>query len=216
MKKKLLTIVVGASVQGLSAQEGAPRFQLNPLPYAAHALEPYIGRQTVELHHGKHLQTYVNNVNSLVVGTKYEGMCLEEMARKAEGALGNNVGQVVNHDLYFGALSPHGGGNPPAALADALSRQWGSVEQFKTEFERQATSLFGSGWTYLVKSADGKLSIRNYANGETPLRDDLTPLLGFDVWEHAYYLDYQNRRADYLKALWNIVDWNVVLQRYER
>lgn len=200
----------------VNAQDTAPRYASVPLPYATDALEPVISKQTVELHYGKHLQGYAANVNNLVPGTPWEGKTLEEIVAGADGALYNNAGQLLNHNLYFTGFSPKGGGEPKGSLAKAIIAKWGSVEAFKDEFVKQATALFGSGWTWLAKDDKGELLIRNYANGGNPVKDGLEPILGFDVWEHAYYLDYQNRRADHLKALWNIVDWKVVGKRFEQ
>ena len=200
----------------VNAQDTAPRYASVPLPYATDALEPVISKQTVELHYGKHLQGYAANVNKLVPGTQWEGKTLEEIVAGSDGALYNNAGQLLNHNLYFTGFSPKGGGEPKGSLAKAIIAKWGSVEAFKDEFVKQATALFGSGWTWLAKDANGELLIRNYANGGNPVKDGLKPILGFDVWEHAYYLDYQNRRADHLKALWNIVDWKVVGKRFEQ
>jgi Fe-Mn family superoxide dismutase len=215
MKKKLFTMLLLATVQSTSSQTRTQQFQLLDLPYPKDALEPVISRQTLELHHGKHLQTYVNNVNRLIAGTQWEGKSIEEIVAQSDGALYNNAGQMLNHDLYFTAFSPQGGDDPTGTLLAAIEKEWGSVEAFKEEFTKQATALFGSGWTWLAMSADRKLVIKNYPNGGNPLKDQLTPLLGFDVWEHAYYLDYQNRRAEHIQKLWDIVDWKVVQERFE-
>lgn len=191
------------------------KFELIQLPYATDALAPVIGRQTVELHHGKHLQTYVNNLNNLLAGTADEGKPLEEIVAHAEGALFNNAGQVLNHNLYFTQFAPGAGGKPSGMLAEAIDKEWGTFEAFQKSFVDAGTSLFGSGWVWLAKAPDGKLQITKEANGGNPVSHGLCPLLGFDVWEHAYYLDYQNRRPDHLKALWDIVDWTVVARRYK-
>ncbi len=190
------------------------KFELVKLPYAADALEPVIGKQTIEYHHGKHLQTYVNNLNNLIPGTKFENTPLEKIVSESDGAIFNNAGQVLNHNLYFTQFSPKGGGKPQRKLAEAIDKTWGSFENFQKEFETAGVGLFGSGWVWLAKDKDGKLSITKEANGGNPVTKGLTPLLGFDVWEHAYYLDFQNRRADHLSALWKIVDWNAVGDRY--
>lgn len=192
----------------------AMKFELVKLPYATNALEPVISQQTIELHHGKHLQTYVNNLNNLVPGTKYENMDLISIVKESDGGIFNNAGQILNHDLYFTSFSPNGGGEPKGKLADAIKAQWGSFENFQKEFNAAGASLFGSGWVWLAKDANGKLSIEKEANGSNPVVKNLTPLLGFDVWEHAYYLDYQNRRADHLTELWKIIDWDAVGSRY--
>lgn len=191
------------------------KFELIQLPYAANALEPVISQKTVEFHHGKHLQTYVNNLNNLIEGTKYENASLEEIVAESDGAIFNNAGQVLNHNLYFTQFSPNGGGEPKGSLADAINATWGSFEDFKKEFNAAGAGLFGSGWVWLAKDKDGKLSITKEANGSNPVAKGLTPILGFDVWEHAYYLDYQNRRPDHLKTLWEIVDWEAVGKRFE-
>ncbi len=190
------------------------KFELVKLPYETNALEPVISKQTIELHHGKHLQAYVTNLNNLIPGTKFENADIETIVRESDGAIFNNAGQILNHDLYFTQFSPKGGGEPTGKLAEAIKATWGSFESFKSEFEAAGVSLFGSGWAWLAKDKDGKLVITKEANGSNPVKNGLTPILGFDVWEHSYYLDYQNRRADHLKALWQIIDWEVVGKRY--
>lgn len=190
------------------------KFELIQLPYAVHALEPVISKETIAFHHGKHLQAYVNNLNNQVAGTPFENATLEQIVAKAEGALFNNAGQTLNHNLYFTQFSPNGGSRPSGTLAKALDETWGSFENFQNEFVAAGIGLFGSGWVWLAKDSVGKLSITKEANGSNPVAHGLTPLLGFDVWEHAYYLDYQNRRPDHLNALWKITDWDVVGKRY--
>jgi Fe-Mn family superoxide dismutase len=190
------------------------KFELIKLPYATDALEPVISKQTIELHYGKHLQGYVNNLNNLIQGTEFENADLETIVKKSDGTLFNNAGQVLNHNLYFTQFSPNGGGQPSGKLSAAIDAGYGSFENFKKEFENAGISLFGAGWVWLAKDETGKLSIVKEANGGNPLTKGLKPILGFDVWEHAYYLDYQNRRADHLKELWKITDWKVVEQRY--
>lgn len=190
------------------------KFELIKLPYAADALEPVISKATIEFHHGKHLQAYVNNLNNLIPGTKFENAPLEQIVAESDGAIFNNAGQILNHNLYFTQFSPNGGGEPKGKLADAIKATWGSFEDFKKEFNAAGAGLFGSGWVWLAKDKDGKLSITKEANGSNPVAKGLTPILGFDVWEHAYYLDYQNRRPDHLNALWQIVDWDAVGKRY--
>lgn len=189
-------------------------FELVKLPYATDALAPVISKQTIELHHGKHLQTYVNNLNNLTAGTKFEKADLETIVKESEGAIFNNAGQVLNHNLYFTQFSPNGGGIPTGKLAEAINATWGSFDAFRKEFEAAAVGLFGSGWAWLAKDKDGKLRITKEANGSNPVAAGLVPILGFDVWEHSYYLDYQNRRADHIKELWKIIDWEVVSKRY--
>lgn len=190
------------------------KFELIQLPYAANALEPVISQATIDFHYGKHLQTYVNNLNNLVPGTKFENAPLETIVRESDGAVFNNAGQVLNHNLYFTQFSPKGGGQPTGELAEAIKTTWGSFENFQKEFIAAGTGLFGAGWVWLAKDKEGKLSITKEANGSNPVAKGLTPLLGFDVWEHAYYLDYQNRRPDHLNALWAIIDWEAVGKRY--
>jgi len=194
--------------------EHVMKFELVKLPYAADALEPVISKQTIEFHHGKHLQTYVNNLNNLIQGTKFENADLETIVKESDGAIFNNAGQTLNHNLYFLQFSPKGGGQPSGKLAEAINATFGSFENFQKEFEAAGVGLFGSGWVWLAADKDGKLSISKESNAGNPLTRGLKPLLCFDVWEHAYYLDYQNRRADHLKALWKIVDWKVVESRY--
>lgn len=190
--------------------------EMPKLPYAHNALEPVISQQTIDFHYGKHLQTYVNNLNALIPGTPYEDKSLAEIVATApEGGLFNNAGQVLNHTLYFLQFTPKPAKKEPTGkLAKAIVRDFGSFDNFKKEMNNAATTLFGSGWAWLASDNDGKLSITKEANGSNPIRKGLTPLLGFDVWEHAYYLDYQNRRADHLNALWEIIDWDAVEHRY--
>lgn len=216
MKNSLYSLLLAATVQGAAAQKDVEPFTLVSLPYPTNGLEPVISKTTVELHYGKHLQTYVNNVNKLVKGTEWEGKSVEDIVKNSDGALYNNAGQMLNHDLYFTGFSPYGGGDPSGPLAEAITAKWQSIENFKEEFVKAGVALFGSGWVWLAKDKNGELHIKNYANGGNPLKDNLTPLLGFDVWEHAYYLDYQNRRPDHLNTLWKIVDWNVIAERYNR
>lgn len=190
------------------------KFELPVLPYEVNALEPVIGKQTVELHYGKHFQTYLTNLNNLVPGTKFEGMDLVDIVKQSDGPIFNNAGQALNHNIYFLSFSPNGGGEPSGKLAEAIKAQYGDFENFKKEFNAAAVAVFGSGWAWLAKDDAGKLYIEKEPNGSNPVVKGLTPLLGFDVWEHAYYLDYQNRRADHVSALWNIVDWKAVESRY--
>lgn len=193
------------------------KFELMVLPYAEDALEPVISRQTIGFHHGKHLQAYVNNLNALLPGTPFEGQLLEDIVRQAEGGMLNNAGQILNHELYFGQFkAPKADNQPTGRLAEAIVKDFGSFEAFKDEFQKKGAALFGSGWVWLSADADGKLVITQEVNAANPVQRGLTPLLTFDVWEHAYYLDYQNRRPDHLAALWQIVDWEVVGQRYAR
>ena len=190
-------------------------YEMPKLPYANNELEPVISGSTIDYHYGKHLQTYVNNLNSLVPGTEYEGKSVEEIVASApDGAVFNNAGQVLNHTLYFLQFTPKPSKNEPSGkLAEAIARDFGSFENFKKEFNNASVTLFGSGWAWLSADNQGKLHITKEPNGSNPLRHGLKPLLGFDVWEHAYYLDYQNRRADHINKLWEIIDWDVVEKR---
>ena len=193
-------------------------FKLVQLPYAMEALEPVISAQTLSFHHGKHLQTYVDNLNKLLPGSGYECMSLEEMVQKAPaGPVFNNAGQILNHELYFTQFKPASEvvQGPEGALAVQIEKQWGSIEAFKAEFEAKGVGLFGSGWVWLSADKDGKLVITQEQGASNPVVKGLKPLLTFDVWEHAYYLDYQNRRAAHLSALWQIIDWKVMEKRYE-
>ncbi len=193
-------------------------FTLIALPYAPEALEPVISKETIGFHHGKHLQAYVDNLNKLLPGSEYEGMTLEEIVRQAPGgAVLNNAGQILNHEMYFMQFKPASEAvqGPEGALAAQIVKQWGSIEAFKAEFEAKGVGLFGSGWVWLSADADGTLVITQEANAANPIQKGLKPLLTFDVWEHAYYLDYQNRRAAHLAALWQIVDWSVVEKRWK-
>lgn len=190
------------------------KFEKVALPYATDALEPVISKQTIELHYGKHHQAYVDNLNKLTVGTKFEKSDLETVVKESDGAIFNNAGQVLNHNLYFTSFKKDGGGEPKGKLADAISEQFGSFDKFEEEFNAAGASLFGSGWVWLAKDGSGKLSIEKESNAGNPITKGLTPILGFDVWEHSYYLDYQNRRADHLKELWKVIDWDVVSARY--
>ena len=192
------------------------KFELMALPYAMDALEPVISRQTLEFHHGKHLAGYVNNLNGLLEGSPLEGLLLEEIVLKAEGGMLNNAGQILNHELYFGQFSaPKADNAPTGKLAEAIVRDFGSFEAFKEAFQKGGATLFGSGWVWLSRDLDGKLVITQEANAANPVQKGLKPLLTFDVWEHAYYLDYQNRRPDHLAALWQIIDWEIIEQRYQ-
>ena len=191
-------------------------YNMPTLPYATNALEPVISQQTIEFHYGKHLQAYVNNLNSLVPGTEFEGKSVEEIVKTApDGAVFNNAGQVFNHELYFTQFAPKPAHSEPVGkLAEAIVKDFGSFDNFKKEFTAASVGLFGSGWAWLSVDKSGKLVITKEANGSNPVRAGLKPLLGFDVWEHSYYLDYQNRRADHINALWSIVDWDVVGSRF--
>jgi Fe-Mn family superoxide dismutase len=210
----LLGSVNAQNINNNNKKTEAMKFELPKLPYATNALEPVIGQQTIELHYGKHLQTYITNLNNLIQGTKFESSDLETIVKESDGAIFNNAGQTLNHNIYFLSFSPNGGGAPKGKLADAINAEWGSFENFKKEFQTAGTAVFGSGWVWLAKDNAGKLQITKEPNAGNPITKGLTPLLGFDVWEHAYYLDYQNRRADHLAELWKIIDWNAVEARY--
>ena len=192
------------------------KFQLMALPYAPEALEPVISRETIAFHHGKHLAAYVNNLNGLLEGSPFLELPLEMIVKQADGGILNNAGQILNHELYFEQFSGKPQKSAPTGkLAEAIDKQFGSFEAFKDEFQKKGATLFGSGWVWLSADTDGNLCITQEANAANPVQKGLTPLLTFDVWEHAYYLDYQNRRPDHLAALWQIVDWNVIEKRYE-
>lgn len=188
-------------------------FELPKLPYALDALEPHISKQTLEFHYGKHHQAYVNNLNNLVPGTEFENASLEEIVMKASGGIFNNGAQVWNHTFYWNCLTPNGGGKPDGKLAEAIDAAFGSFDEFKQKFSTAAATLFGSGWAWLVKNADGSLAIVQESNAGNPLRNGLTPLLTCDVWEHAYYIDQQNKRPDYIASFWNLVNWDAVSSR---
>ena len=203
-------------------------FKLIELPYKS--LAPVISDQTLAFHHGKLLQTYVDNLNKLIAGTEFEALChserseesiLEEIVKSSSGGVFNNAGQILNHNLYFTQFAPIASHKSSFAdligeskLGKQIAYQWGSVDAFKAEFEAKGTTLFGSGWVWLQANETGELSIAQYPNADNPVAHGLKPLLTIDVWEHAYYLDYQNRRAAHLQALWQIVDWSVIEQRY--
>lgn len=189
-------------------------FTLPPLPYAMDALAPHISKETLEYHYGKHHQAYVTNLNKLIEGTDFASASLEDIIRKSSGGVFNNAAQVWNHTFYWNSLSPNGGGEPSGALREAIEAKWGSVEEFKTAFTQSAAGNFGSGWTWLVKKADGTLDIANTSNAGTPLTSDDKPLLTCDVWEHAYYIDYRNRRPDFVGAFWNLVNWEFVNKNF--
>ena len=190
------------------------KYQLIQLPYEANALEPVISKETIGFHHGKHLQGYVNNLNGLIEGTKYADMPLVDIVKTADGGVFNNAGQILNHEMYFTQFrAPKADNKPTGVIAQWIDQQFGSFEAFKEEFAKKGATLFGSGWVWLSVDKDGKLQITQEPNANNPVQRGLKPLLTFDVWEHAYYLDYQNRRPDHLAALWQIIDWDVVNER---
>ena len=188
--------------------------KLPPLPYALDALEPHMSKETLEYHYGKHHQAYVTNLNNLIKGTEFEDAPLEDIIRKASGGLFNNAAQVWNHTFFWNCLSPNGGGAPTGAVADAINKKWGSFDAFQEAFNKSAVGNFGSGWTWLVKKPDGSVDIVNTSNAGTPLTTDDKPLLTCDVWEHAYYIDYRNRRPDFVNAFWNLVNWEFVNKNF--
>ena len=190
------------------------KYELINLPYEANALEPVISKETLGFHHGKHLNAYVNNLNGLIAGTKYEEMPLEEIVKTADGGVFNNAGQILNHNLYFTQFrAPKADNKPTGVIAQWIDQQFGSFEAFKEEFTKKGATLFGSGWVWLSVDKEGKLQITQETNEGNPVQLGFRPLLTFDVWEHAYYIDYQNRRSDHLNALWQIIDWDVVNER---
>ena len=193
-------------------------YEMPKLPYANNGLEPVISQATIDYHYGKHLQTYVNNLNSLVPGTEFEGKSVEEIVTSApDGAIFNNAGQVLNHTLYFLQFTPKPSKHEPSGkLAEAINRDFGSFENFKKEFNAASVGLFGSGWAWLAEDKSGKLAIVTEQNAGNPMCHGMKPLMCFDVWEHAYYIDYRNRRADAVAALWDRIDWKVVADRYEK
>ena len=191
------------------------KFELMALPYSEDALEPVISKETIGFHHGKHLLAYVNNLNGLLEGSPLAELSLEEIVLKSEGGMLNNAGQILNHELYFQQFAaPKGDNKPVGKLAEAIEKQFGSFEAFKEEFQKKGATLFGSGWVWLSADKDGKLVITQETNAANPIQKGLKPLLTFDVWEHAYDLDYQNRRPDHLSALWQIINWEEIGRRY--
>ncbi|MFA7095291.1 MAG: Fe-Mn family superoxide dismutase [Gammaproteobacteria bacterium] len=188
--------------------------QLPPLPYAKDALQPYMSAETLEYHYGKHHQTYVDNLNKLIPGTQFENMSLEDIIMNSSGGIFNNAAQVWNHTFFWNCMKPNGGGMPTGALADAINQAFGSFENFKNEFSQKAVTLFGSGWTWLVKNSDGSLAIEQTSNAANPMTSNQKPLLTCDVWEHAYYIDYRNARAKFVENFWNLVNWDFVAQNF--
>jgi len=184
------------------------------LPYPLDALQPHISKETLEYHYGKHHQAYVTNLNSLLKGTEFADAQLEEIIRKSSGGIFNNAAQVWNHTFYWNCLSPRGGGEPKGLLLEAINRKFGSFSAFKEAFSKSAIGNFGSGWTWLVNKSDGSVDIVNTSNAGTPLTGPDKPLLTCDVWEHAYYVDYRNRRPDYVAAFWNLVNWNFAASKF--
>ena len=188
--------------------------ELPKLPYAKDALAPHISAETLEFHYGKHHQTYVTNLNKLIAGTEFESASLEDIIMKASGGIFNNAAQVWNHTFYWNCLSPKGGGEPKGALADAIKKAFGSFADFKEKFSASAAGNFGSGWTWLVKNAQGGVEIVNTSNAGNPMTNKQTPLMTCDVWEHAYYIDYRNARPKYVEAFWNLVNWDFISKNF--
>lgn len=188
--------------------------ELPPLPYALDALAPNLSQETLEYHYGKHHKAYVTNLNNLLPNSGFEGFKLEDIILKANGPIFNNAAQIWNHTFYWNCLSPQSKGTPQGALSEAINKTFGSFEQFKDAFSKSAASLFGSGWTWLIKNRDGSLAIENMGNAGTPLTELKTPLLTCDVWEHAYYIDYRNLRPKYIEKYWEIVNWDFVAKNF--
>jgi len=189
-------------------------FELPALPYAKNALAPVISAETMEYHYGKHHQTYVTNINKLIAGSEFEKSPLEEIILKATGGVFNNAAQVWNHTFFWQCMCPKGSGEPTGPLAEAISRKFGSFDDFRKKFVEAAVTQFGSGWAWLVKNADGSLSIEQTSNAGNPMTAGKTPLLTCDVWEHAYYIDFRNRRADFVEAFFKLIDWRFVEQNF--
>ncbi len=207
--------------KGGTTMTQSAKHELAPLPYAHDALEPYIDKQTMEIHHGKHHQAYVNNLNAAIAGTEMENMTLEEIFKnmsKYPTAVRNNGGGHWNHDLFWQIMAPNAGGKPSGDLLAAIEKRFESFDNFKDEFSRAGATRFGSGWAWLIVDANGELQVTSTPNQDNPLMDvaDVhgTPILGVDVWEHAYYLKYQNRRPEYLSNFWSVVNWDEVARRY--
>lgn len=188
--------------------------ELPPLPFEKNALQPHISQETLEYHYGKHHNAYVTKLNGMIGGTEFENASLEEIVKKSEGGMFNNAAQVWNHTFYWNGLKPNGGGAPSGDLAAAIDKAFGSFESFKEEFSTKAATLFGSGWTWLVKKPNGELAIVQTSNAECPLTGQDKALLTCDVWEHAYYVDYRNARPQYIEAFWNLVNWDFVSKNF--
>jgi Fe-Mn family superoxide dismutase len=191
------------------------KFELPPLKYAADDLAPMISAETIGFHHGKHHLAYVNNLNNLLPGSPFEGATLETMIKKAEGGIFNNAAQVWNHTFYFASFSPSGKRTPSGTVEKAIDAEYGSFDAFKEAFTKAASTLFGSGWVWLCMKPDGRLTITQEQNAGNPIRAGLVPIMTCDVWEHAYYIDYRNRRPDYIKSFWELLDWKVIGERYD-
>jgi Fe-Mn family superoxide dismutase len=197
-------------------EQNPMKHELPALPYDKKALEPHMSAETLEFHHDKHHAAYVNNLNNLIPGSEFEKASLEEIIKKAPaGGIFNNAAQVWNHTFFWNCLKPQGGGEPTGAVAEAINKAFGDFAKFKEKFSQSAVTNFGSGWTWLVKNADGSVEIVNTSNAGNPLRDGKTPLLTIDVWEHAYYIDYRNLRPKFVENFWNIVNWDFVAQNFK-
>lgn len=206
---------LGAATLTATAQP-ARKHELPKLPYTLDALAPKMSRETLEYHYGKHYKAYIDNLNTLIPGTPYADLSLEEIVIKAPTSpIFNNAGQALNHQLFFLGMSPTPQSQPSGALADAINKAFGSFDQFKAQFAKAAAGVFGSGWAWLATDNAGNLSITTEANAGNPMRHGLIPLMGLDVWEHSYYIDYRNRRADYITNYWDLVDWKTIGQRYD-
>lgn len=198
----------------MTTEPATKTFTLEPLPYGYRELEPEISEETLRYHHDKHTAAYVNKLNELIAGTPYADMTLEEIIEKSDGTIFNNAAQAWNHKFYFETLSPKPKTAPDGELLDAVVARYGSLDNLKARMNSAATSLFGSGWVWLAADKDGNLEIMSGSNADNPLRHGLCPLLGIDVWEHAYYIDYRNARADAVQALWERIDWSKAEERY--
>lgn len=191
------------------------KHEMPQLPYAQDALAPKMSKETFEYHYGKHLQAYINNLNDLIKETKFEDLSLEEIVKTSDGPIFNNAAQTWNHTFFFLSFSPNPKKKPEGKLAEAIERDFGSFEAMKEQFTKAASGLFGSGWAWLSADKEGKLSISQESNAGTPLKKGLTPIMTCDVWEHAYYIDYRNKRADFIAGFWDILDWGIVEKRYK-
>lgn len=213
MKKMMIAALF---MLGAVAANAQMKHQLPVLPYAKDALAPVMSQETIEFHHGKHVQAYVDKLNELIPGTDFANATLEDITMRSDGAIFNNGAQILNHIIFFDTFAAEANAKkiPTGDLASAINRDFGSLQAFKDAFDKAAAGVFGSGWTWLAADKDGRLSIISLSNAGNPLRDGYKPLWGVDVWEHSYYIDYRNARADYLKNLWRIVDWNVIEKRY--
>lgn len=210
----LIFSTVSLNLAKAQARQGGAPFQLPPLPYKSDVLAPVISEQTLEYHYGKHLKGYIDNLNKLIAGSPFEKSDLQTIVKYSQGPIYNNAAQALNHIIYFNTFSPEAVLYPSGPLRNAIEKKWGTFENFKHEFSTAANSIFGSGWVWLAQNPQGELFIFQEANGGNPLSRGYIPLLGIDVWEHAYYLDYQNRRAEHIGNLWQIIDWSTVDSRY--